>query len=142
MTDIEATLLGAVIGGAIGVIGTYLGTIQTAKKSRRADANIAFYEVFRKAIRDLQSTANPPTEPQHTLNSHIEDHRSAAYRFKFFLEGDERNRFLAAWEGYYKKYKKQEFADNGERDKRREKIQLALDLIHKLLVFAGYEKND
>jgi hypothetical protein len=144
MTDADATLLAAAVGlisGGIGILGTYAGALRITQKNRRSDANIVFYESFRKAIRDFQSTANPPTEPQHILSYHLEDHRAAVYRFKFFLEGGERRCFLAAWEDYYKQYKDKAFADNGEKDKRPEKRQLALNHIYKLLSFAGYEKE-
>lgn len=140
MTEVEASLLGAIIGGAIGVIGTYFGTIQTAKKNRRADANIVFYESFRKVLRDLGTTANPLPEISGIINHHIGDHTSAMFRFKFFLPKDERRCFLTAWEEYYNQYKSQAFADNGEINKRAEKKQLALNHIYKLLKFADYEK--
>jgi hypothetical protein len=135
-------LLFLIVGALIGAVATYFGAVLIAKKNRRLDANAVFYEAFRKAIRDFQSRANPPTEPQHTLSYHIEDHRAAAYRFRFFLKKAERQRFMAAWEKYYQDYQNNKFADNGEQEKRREKIQLALDHIYNLLTFAGYEKID
>lgn len=142
MTETIAAILGAIVGGVIGVAGAYFVALRTAQNSRRADANITFYEAFRKTIRDFQSTANPPTDPQRTLNSHIEEHRSAAFRFKFFLQEGERRLFITAWDEYYKKYKEQAFADDSGITKRSEKRQLALNLIYKLLEFADYKHTD
>ena len=46
MTNTEVTLLAAIIGGVIGIVGTYIGAIAIANRQARKESTDNFIDIF------------------------------------------------------------------------------------------------
>jgi len=120
-----------------GSVFTYIGAVKISKKNRRLDANVKLYEAFRTTIRELEK--NGGLDTQAAVMSSIGKQITEIERFRFHLSRCERETFIAAWNEYYQKCNEQKFTDNGQKEKRAELRQLALDHIYKILKFTGYK---
>lgn len=107
MTDIQATLVGAIIGGIIGVVGTYVGAIYISKKQNRTLASSKFRDAFTTTLAQLDLTQkhkgihDPPRIDEHLVAAlHIQAEAIESYRF--FVPKNKQPEYQKAWDDYYK----------------------------------------
>lgn len=104
MTDADATLLAAavgLIGGAIGIIGTYSGAIRIARRNNRVMAGMRLREAFARELSMLQyHEGYGIAEIPHILKTAFEKHHTAVNEFRFFLTGNELESFNKTWKEY------------------------------------------
>ena len=102
MTEIEAILWGAVIGGTIGIVGTYIGAIKLARINNKSLAGMRLREAFAPELAKLQHPERSGVaEFAEILERAFEKHQMAVNEFRFFLTGDELTSFNKAWREYY-----------------------------------------
>jgi hypothetical protein len=99
MTDVQATLLGALLGGIIGVVGTYLGAIRIANRQFLIDAATK----LREAFRDELATVQAPGEvvALNLLEDAFKKHLIAISEFNRRLPKCKRRAFNQAWQDYH-----------------------------------------
>jgi len=144
MNDAQATIfsgiVGAILVGIIGVVGTYLGAVKIAKKNKRIEAGFNLYDSFRHTLRSLERAENFDT--QDILNRSFGEQMKAAEHFRFFLTGRTLKGFSEAWDEYKEKNSKQKYADQGVKAEREPHREAALAAIYKILKFTDYEKRN
>ena len=106
MTDIQATLIagigGAIIGGAIGIIGTYLGTVKITKRQEFNKAADIFRADFIDEIFMLRKNIiSGDTFISNIITDSIYiRHEKSKIIFESFLTNKELSGFNKAWEDY------------------------------------------
>lgn len=142
MTDAVIGLIGTIIGGAIGVIGTYIGAVKVAQKQILMDAGRKLREAFQPELTILEG-AGRQVNTIAILEAAFQKHSIAVNDFMYTLIGCKckPSAFNQAWEQYH-------CTDNGnnklihsldqyggfpsERDDNR---KLAIDRINRILSF-------
>ena len=99
MTDVEATLWGTVIGGFIGVIGTYFGAMKIAKRQRFIDTGLRLREAFQEELAILQVSEDCDAVAH--LTSAFKKHFIAISEFRYVLPSCKLNSFDEAWRNYH-----------------------------------------
>lgn len=104
MTNIDATLVGAIIGGALSIAGAIAGarTLVVFQSRRNAE------QVFSDAVHEILEGMYPealawPSDSWHVLQNKMPLMHSAIEKLKFHLKPSEIERIDAAW-GKYKKW--------------------------------------
>jgi hypothetical protein len=100
MTETEATLVGALVGGAIGVIGTYFGALRIERIKIRYVVNNKLREAFAIELATLQR-ADEKFNHISLLDSSFLKHQIAVNEFTDFLDRFELFAFNKAWHKYY-----------------------------------------
>ncbi|MGA2467807.1 MAG: hypothetical protein ABSH06_26100 [Thermodesulfobacteriota bacterium] len=92
MTNTEATLMAAIIGGVIGIVGTYAGAILIANRDRRIDAGRKFREAFQDELASLEVLPIPgEADAFDILNGPFKKHLIAISEFSCILSRCKRN---------------------------------------------------
>lgn len=113
MTDTEATLIagiaGAIVGGTIGVVGTYLGAIKIYKRQEHNKAIINFYTVFEPTLAFLYLAKKhripsdkgiSPADVDKFLRDAILNHAAAIEKFRPHISESKGTAYQEAWEKY------------------------------------------
>lgn len=100
MTEAEATLVGALVGGTIGVVGTYFGALRIERIKIRYVVNNKLREAFAVELATLQR-ADDKFNHIALLESSFIKHQIAANEFTDFLTRSELCAFNKAWHKYY-----------------------------------------
>ena len=138
MKEIIVAIVGAIIGGLLaGLCGVYLARY-TSKINRRNDASGHLYAAFLPTLMRLDPEEGMDIGTSDIIDSALEQHRVAAFEFRFHLSAKERIRFDKAWQVYQGDIAVDYF-DTNAKSKRLENRKRAIDRIHVLLTFAGYE---
>ena len=99
MTGVQATLLGALLGGIIGVVGTYLGAIRIANRRFLIDAGTKLREAFNDELASLKAPGQIDALP--LLESGFKKHLIAISEFNRRLSKCKRPAFNQAWQDYH-----------------------------------------
>ena len=104
MTDTQAIILAAVIGlvgGAIGIIGTYIGSVKLARINNKSLAGFRLREAFAPELIILQHPEERGiAEIPYILKTAFGKHQMAVNEFRFFLTDNELTSFNNVWEEY------------------------------------------
>lgn len=100
MDESTATLVGAFIGGIVGIAGTYLVSVYEAKKQQFFTACQRLREAFHNELAIL-SDPSDTSDSADILQSAFKKHLSAVIEFKYVLRGCRLDRFNKAWNEYY-----------------------------------------
>ena len=95
-----ATLAGAVIGGIIGIAGTYLGSVYLVKKQRFFDAGQRLREAFHAELAILCDPSDT-SDPTDILKAAFKKHLSAVAEFRYILSCCRLDGFNKAWREYH-----------------------------------------
>ena len=105
MNEIQATLLtgfcGAILGGAIGVIGTYVGATRIAARDRLADAGRRMREAFYDELAALEVDGGRDLRAHTLLESAFKKHLIAVSEYMHILSMERRRTIAAAWVQYH-----------------------------------------
>lgn len=99
MTNAEATLLAAIVGGVIGIIGTYLGAIRIANRRFLIDAGTKFREAFQGELATLEVPGD--IDAFTILQSAFKRHLIAISEFNRRLPKCKRAGYIQAWKDYH-----------------------------------------
>lgn len=143
MTDVQATLLGTIIGGVIGVIGTYLGAMKIADRQRFIDAGRRLREAFQDELAILRGPDD--CDAFTLLNSSFKKHLIAITEFRYVLHGNKIESFNRAWLTYHCTSEapfihllEQYDTKTGSREQRNKNRELAIQRINRILSFTEY----
>ncbi len=100
MTNIEATLFGAGMGGIIGVIGTYIGAVKIMDRQLLLDAGRRLRESFQTELAILCANKEK-IDAFFLLDRAFQKHAMAVNEFKYILRGNKCNSFDQAWQEYH-----------------------------------------
>jgi len=140
MNVVQATLLGALLGGIIGVVGTYLGAIRIANKQFLIDAGTKFRAAFHDELATLK--AQEKIDAINILESAFKKHLIAISEFVRRLPRCKRATFNQAWENYYChpatkiQHLVQYDTVTGSTDQRKKNRELAIKRIEHILSFS------
>lgn len=119
MTEIEASLLGAVIGGAIGVVGTYVGSVYLSKRQEFNRAAIVFHSEFADILSCLRLNAENGIGKKELIFKIINTQALARYEravilFEPFIDDGALDNFRMAWKNCkeYMQKAENEWADS------------------------------
>ena len=140
MTNTEATLLAAIIGGVIGIVGTYVGAILIANRDRRIDAGRRLREAFQDELATLKAPGE--IDALTLLESAFKKHLIAISEFNYRLPKCKRSAFDQAWQHYYC-YPQQPFypfleqytTTTGSMEQKKKNRNLAIERIEHILSF-------
>lgn len=103
MTDVKITIItgivSTILGGVIGVVGTYIGAVRIANRQRLLDAGLRLREAFQDEITLLQIGGN--IDACHLLECAFKKHLIAVSEFKYILPKRKRVAFDQAWQQYH-----------------------------------------
>jgi hypothetical protein len=144
MTNTEATLLAAIIGGVIGIVGTYAGAILIANRDRRIDAGRRLREAFQDELASLEVLPIPgEVDAFGILNSAFKKHLIAISEFAHVIPRCKRNLFSQAWQQYhcypeppFTHFLEQYDTRTGSIEQRKKNRELAIERIKHILSFA------
>ena len=143
MTNTEATLLAAIIGGVIGIVGTYAGAILIANRNRRIDAGRKLREAFQDELVSLEVLPIPgEVDAFDTLNGASKKHLIAISEFSCALSRCKRSAFNQAWQQYhcypeppFTHFLEQYDTRTGSIEQRKKNRELAIERIKHILSF-------
>lgn len=144
MTDTQATLTagiaGAIIGGVIGVIGTYIGAVLIANRQHLIEAGRRLREAFQEELAILQ--ASEDIEVCDLLENAFKKHLIAVSEFKYILPKSKSIIFSQAWEQYHCNpqlthihFLEQYSTIGGSREQKNNNRKLAIERIKHILSF-------
>lgn len=143
MTNTEATLLAAIIGGIIGIVGTYLGAILIANRDRRINARRRLREAFQDELASLEVLAIPGEgDAFDILSGAFKKHFIAISEFTHIINRCKRNAFNQAWQDYhcypkppFPHFLEQYDTKTGSIEQRKKNRELAIERIKHILSF-------
>jgi len=143
MTNTEATLLAAIIGGVIGIVGTYSGAILIANRDRRIDAGRRLREAFQDELASLEVLPIPGEgDAFDMLNGAFKKHLIATSEFARLVSRCKRNSFNQAWQDYhcypkppFPHFLEQYDTRTGSIEQRKKNRELAIQRVKHILSF-------
>ncbi len=103
MTNVEATIIGAIIGGTLSIIGAAAGAFFIVKFQSRKNAVQTFYDSVHETLKGMYpEPINWPKNSRQVLQEKMPDINTAITKLKFHLNSDEITCIDAAWEKYKK----------------------------------------
>ncbi len=103
MSDAQATIfagiVGAILGGIIGVVGTYLGAVKIANRRFIVDAGTKLREAFQDELATLKAPGE--VDALSLLESAFKKHLIAISEFNRRLPKCKRCAFNQAWQDYH-----------------------------------------
>ena len=150
MTDTQATLTagiaGAIIGGVIGIIGTYIGAVRIANRQHLVEAGRRLRDAFQEELAILQ--ASEDIEVCDLLKSAFKKHLIAVSEFKYILPKSKSIIFSQAWEQYHCHPELthiqflEQYSTIGSREQKNSNRKLAIERIKHILSFTECRKNN
>ena len=96
-------IISAIVGGIIGIIGTYMGSVRLSRINNKHLAGLRLREAFSIELSALQfSESKTEHEIITILESSFNKHYMAINEFRFFLNRCSLLSFNKAWDEYYK----------------------------------------
>lgn len=144
MTDAEATLVagisGAIIGGVIGVIGTYIGSIRISQQQRFVDAGRRLREAFHDEMATLRSDRH--VNAATLLEDAFKKHLIAVTEFSYVLPESKRSYYYHTWNDYCSipdhpgaTFFEQYLSGHGNIQDSENNVKLAIERINNILSF-------
>lgn len=144
MTDAQATIfagtVGAILGGIIGVVGTYLGAVKIANRRFLIDAGTKLREAFNDELAALK--APEEIDALSLLEGTFKKHLIAISEFNRRLPECKRLAFNQAWQDYhcypqppFIHFLKQYTTRTGSMEQKKKNRNLAIERIEHILSF-------
>lgn len=101
MTNVEATIVGAIIGGALSIAGAIAGVRAMVAFQSRRNAEQAFSDAVHEILEGMYPEALAwPNDSRHFLQNKMPLMHSAIEKLKFHLKPREVERIDTAWRKY------------------------------------------
>lgn len=101
MTNVEATIVGAIIGGALSIAGAIAGARAVVAFQSRRNAEQAFSDAVHEILEGMYPEALAwPNDSWHVLHNKMPLMHSAIEKLKFHLKPGEIRRIDATWRNY------------------------------------------
>ncbi len=140
MTEVQATLIGALLGGIIGVVGTYLGAIRIANRRFLIDAGTRLREAFNDELASLKAPGE--IDALTLLESAFKKHLIAFSEFNRRLPKCKRPALNQAWQDYhchprppFIHFLEQYTTRTGSMEEKKKNRDLAIERIEHILSF-------